>query len=203
MKLLACRNTMFLLVVLPGCYGGPSRLVPPPVSSHAGDSAIEKYDANGNGTLDSKELSASPALKSALNQIDKNGDGELSAEEIDARVEEWRKSKVAITSVTTSVRLDGRPLEGAEVTFEPESLMGKATEPAKGTTNDRGMARIKISDQPEGRGVRPGFYRIRISKLKNGRESLPKKYVDGSELGIEVVSDSFDARNPVLNLTSH
>ena len=51
-------------------------------------------------------------------------------------------------------------------------------------------------------GVRPGFYRIRISKTKDGKELLPKRYSEGTELGIEVVSDIFETRNPTLNLTS-
>ena len=101
-----------------------------------------------------------------------------------------------------SVRLDGRPLAGAEVSLVPESFMGDKTETAKGTTNEQGMARMRISTQPEGMGVRPGFYRICVSKLNGGKELLPKRYSEGTELGIEVVSDIFETRNPTLNLSS-
>jgi hypothetical protein len=185
-----------------GCSGGPSRLVPPDVNANAGTAAVKQFDTDKNGTLDSSELSASPALKSALAAMDKDGDGQLSAAEIDARIDQWRDSKVALTSVMATVRLDGRPLAGAEIAFVPESIMGDKTETAKGTTDDRGMVRLRISDTPEGRGVRPGFYKIRISKLKGGKETLPDKYVDGTELGLEVVTDSFDSRNPVFDLKS-
>jgi hypothetical protein len=177
-------------------------LVPPDVSANAGTAAIKQFDTDGSGTLDSEELSASPALKSAMAAMDKDGDAQLSAAEIDARIDEWRDSKVALTSVMATVRLDGRPLAGAEIAFVPESIMGDKTETAKGMTDNQGMVRLRISDAPEGRGVRPGFYKIRISKETNGTETLPQKYVDGTELGIEVVTNSFDGRNPVFDLKS-
>ena len=200
-------NTIWMVaavvgMALAGCSRGPARYVPPSVNANAGTSAVEKYDADGNGKLSNEELSASPALKSAISQMDKDGDAQLAPSEIDARVDEWRESKVALTSVMVTVRLDGRPLSEAEVAFVPESFMGDKTETAKGKTDNRGMTRLRISDQPEGRGVRPGFYKIQISKLKDGKESLPKKYVEGTELGIEVVTNSFDSRNPIFNLKS-
>jgi hypothetical protein len=190
------------IVAVAGCSQRPSRLVPPDVSSNAGSSAIEKFDADKNGSLDGKELGASPALKSAVARIDKDGDAKLTAAEIDERIQTWRDSRVALTSVMVTVRLDGRPLVGADVSFEPEPILGDEIEVAKGTTNDQGMARIRVSETPEGRGVRPGLYRIRISKLKDGKEQLPARYSQGTELGAEVVSDVFATRNPVFNLTS-
>jgi hypothetical protein len=212
-SIICCRTELFKVIrkgttwlaavaTLAGCSGGPSRLVPPEVSANAGTAAIKQFDTDGNGTLSSDELSASPALKSAMAVMDKDGDAQLSAAEIDNRIDEWRDSKVALTSVMATVRLDGRPLAGAEIAFVPESFMGDKTETAKGTTDERGMVRLRISDAPEGRGVRPGLYKIRISKLKNGKQSLPQKYVDGTELGIEVVTNSFDGRNPILELKS-
>jgi hypothetical protein len=185
-----------------GCSRGPVRLVAPEVRSDAGKAAVEKYDTDKDGVLSIGELDASPSLKSAMTRIDKDGDSQLTAQEIDARIDEWRASKVALTSVMVTVRLDGRPLPGAEISFVPESFMGDATETAKGTTDERGSVRLRISDRPEGRGVRPGLYSIRVSKMNVGQETLPKKYSDGTELGIEVVTDIFDSRNPILNLTS-
>ena len=188
-------------MLLAGCSSSPSRLVPPGVSANAGTAAVEKYDTDGNGMLSKEELTASPALKSVIAQLDKDGDAQISASEIDRRVDEWRDSKVALTSVMVTVRLDGRPLPGAEVEFVPETFMGDKTETAKGKTDERGMTRLRISDAPEGRGVRPGLYNIRISKLKDGKETLPKKYVEGTDLGGEV-TNNFDSRNPILNLKS-
>jgi hypothetical protein len=193
---------VLVFISLAGCSRGPSRLVPPSVNANAGSSAIVKFDADKSGSLDIKELTASPALKAAFARIDKDGDSKVTAEEIDRRINSWRESKVALTSVMATVRLDGRPLSGAQVSFVPESIMGDQTETATGTTNDRGMVRIRISETPEGRGVRPGLYNIRVSKVKDGHEQLPKRYADGTELGIEVVSDIFETRNPILNLTS-
>ncbi|MEX0642081.1 MAG: hypothetical protein WD468_05240 [Pirellulales bacterium] len=189
-------------VVLAGCSRGPSRLVAPEVSSKAGEIAVGKYDTDKDGRLNAQEISESPALNSAMARIDKDGDSLITAAEIDGRVNEWRDSRIALTSVMVTVRMDGRPLPDAVVSFVPESLMGDKTETPKGTTDSRGMVRLRISDAPEGRGVRPGLYNIRVSKKKDGQETLPKKYSEGTDLGIEVVTNIFDSRNPILNLTS-
>jgi hypothetical protein len=191
-----------LAIVLAGCSQRPSRLVPPDISSDAGSAAIEKFDTDKNGSLEKKELDASPALKSAVASIDQDGDGALTAQEIDARIDTWRESRIALTPVMVTVRLDGRPLEGAEVFFEPESILGDEIEIAKGTTNKQGMVRIRIGDTPETRGVRPGLYRVRISKLKDGKEQLPPRYSQGGELGAEVIPNVFASGNPIFNLKS-
>ena len=111
-------------MALAGCSRGPARYVPPGVNANAGTEAVEKYDADGNGKLSNEELSASPALKSAISLMDKDGDVQLTPSEIDARIDEWRESKVALTSVMVTVRFDGRPLSGAEVAFVPQLFMG-------------------------------------------------------------------------------
>ena len=83
-------NERFLLaatIVLAGCSQQPSRLVAPAVSSRAGADAIEKFDTDKSGSLESKELAASPALKAALARLDKDSDGKITAADIDARVE--------------------------------------------------------------------------------------------------------------------
>jgi hypothetical protein len=89
------------------------------------------------------------------------------------------------------------------VTLVPESFLGEAIEPARGTTNGKGIARLKITDQPDGSGVRLGFYRIQVSKLENGKEIVPPRYNSQTEIGIEVSSDLFEARNPALNLVGN
>jgi hypothetical protein len=191
-----------LLAVALGCSNSPSRLVAPTIDSGAGEAAIKQYDTNGDGGISAAELDKTPPLKSALSRLDKNHDGKLTADEINGRIEQWKETRVALTSVAPTVRLDGKLLTDAQVTLLPEQFLGDAVEQATGKTNDRGIARPRISDQPEGIGVRLGFYRIQISKTVNGKELVPARYNTQTELGIEIASDIFETRNPELNLVS-
>jgi hypothetical protein len=191
-----------LIAAMLGCSNSPSRLVPPTIDSAAGDAAVKQYDANGDGGLSGAELDKTPPLKSAMARLDKNRDGKLTAEEINGRIAEWKNTRVALTSVAPTIRLDGKVLVDAQVSLLPEQFLGAAVEPAAGKTNDRGIARPRISDEPEGVGVRLGFYRVQVSKMVNGKELVPARYNTQTEIGIEVATDVFETRNPELNLVS-
>jgi hypothetical protein len=176
--------------------------VAPSIDSAAGQTALKQYDTNGDGGLSGAELDKTPPLKSAMARLDKNRDGKLTAEEINDRIEEWKKTRVALTSVAPTIRLDGKLLADAQVTLVPEAFLGEAVESASGTTNDRGIARPRISADEDGVGVRLGFYRIQISKTVNGKELVPARYNTQTEIGIEIATDVFETRNPELNLVS-
>lgn len=89
-----------------------------------------------------------------------------------------------------AVLMNGQPLTGAEVTFEPEPFLGEVIKPATGTTERTGIARMTIG------GVTPpsmmvGYYKVRISKKDaSGKELLPARYNSKSILGQEVAQDS-------------
>lgn len=185
-----------------GCSDSPSRLTPPSINSAAGEAAIKQYDANGDGGISAAELDKTPPLKSAMARLDKDRDGKLTAAEINGRIEDWKKTRVALTSVAPTIRLDGKLLAEAQVTLLPEPFLGESVEPATAKTNERGIARPRISAEPEGVGVRIGFYRIQISKTVNGKELVPARYNSQTEIGIEVATDVFETRNPELNLVS-
>jgi hypothetical protein len=191
-----------LLAAAVGCSNSPARLVAPSIDSAAGETAVKQYDTNGDGGISAAELDKTPPLKSALARLDKNHDGKLTADEINGRIEQWKQTRVALTSVAPTVRLDGKLLADAQVILLPEQFLGEAVEQAVGKTNDRGIARPRISDQPEGTGVRLGFYRIQVSKTVNGKELLPARYNTQTEIGIEIATDVFETRNPELNLVS-
>ena len=57
---------MGVWILASGCGGGPPALKPPDLNpSAAADAAMELYDKNGDGILDSEELEACPALAKA------------------------------------------------------------------------------------------------------------------------------------------
>jgi hypothetical protein len=180
-------------LVVAGCMQGPGRVHPPKISpSSAASAAMAKYDTNKDGFLDAKELEKAPSLRSALKQIDTNGDGKISADEIAARIAKWQESGLGLTTLTARVTLDGQPLEDATVTFVPEEFLGTDMQKAVGTTSKGGAANLSIEhpQRPGLRGVQPGLYRVEISKMVNGKETLPSKYNAETTLGVEVAQDS-------------
>ena len=182
--------SLFIIGALAGCSHGPSALAPPRINPNAGQAAIEKYDANGDGSIDGDELKKVPALKTSMARADKNRDGKITAEEIDERIAAWKKSGLAIMRVTAVVRQNGQPLGDAAVTFVPEEFLGDVVKPATGVTDATGSAVMQISSAPDERGVQLGYYRIRISKKgANGQELIPSQYNAETESGVEVTPE--------------
>jgi hypothetical protein len=177
------------------CSYGPSRVKQPGINaSSAGSVAIETYDKNADGVVSGAELDQAPALKAALSRLDTNSDKGVSADEIAARVNAWKAMKTGMTSVRAHVTLDGQPLVGAQVVFEPESFLGDEIKTATGTTNQFGDVAPMISkeDRPDPTlpsGVHFGLYKVHISKQANGRETVPARYNTETTLGQEVSYD--------------
>jgi hypothetical protein len=189
---------LFLLaacLAVAGCSGGPSRVQPPSISaSGAASQAIEDYDKDGDGSLAGSELDAAPGIKAAMATIDADKDGKVTADEIEQRIEAWQATKIGVMGITASFTLDGRPLTGAEVTFEPESFLGDELKPAIGDTGSSGSAMPSIpKDQRPtkdmGPGLQVGLYRVKVSKKVNGQETIPAKYNSETTLGQQVSTD--------------
>ena len=181
-----------LLLALAGCSNAPARVEPPVLNPvEAGKAAITEYDTNHDGAISGAELDACPAIKSALNRYDTNGDGKVTAETIAARVASWQSggNRVARLRAVAEVTLDGQPLVGATVRFEPEPFLGPALLAAGGTTGGSGSTVIDIAP-PQTLGISYGLYKVRISKVVAGKETLPAKYNTNSELGAEIAPDS-------------
>ena len=126
-------------------------------------------------SCDVKELQASPPLMDLLQNLKAQPSGHpdtLTEADIAGRLEEWVKSSTTLLPAIPTVWLDGRPLAGATVTFEPEPFLGPSYRSHKGETNGAGIARLDpdLQDFP---GVHVGLYRIRISKTADGKEIVP------------------------------
>jgi len=183
------------LVAAAGCSSGPSRIEPPAIDAdEAGAQAMEMYDKDGDGFIAGAELDASPELKAAMETIDADKDGKVTDEEIAQRVEAWQANRTGITAVRCSVTFDGRPVEGATVTFEPARFLGGEIQSAIGKTSLDGIATPIIPKEKRPRadtppGIQLGLFKVRISKEVNGKETIPARYNSESVLGQQVAPD--------------
>lgn len=189
-------------VLIAGCGLRSGRVHSPeidPVS--AGRAAVAEYDTSKDGVLDRAELENAPALKSAMRNLDQDENGQITAEEITTRINAWKETKIGMMSMACVVSMDGRPLTGATVTFEPESFLGDAVRPATGVTTN-GTADMSISEQyrpaPNLGGVYCGLYKVRISKQQKGLEVIPSKYNTETTLGCEIALDAPGAVNGIV-----
>ena len=195
----ALRNSaisLALLVALSGCSrGGPKRLIPPRINAgNAAEQAMEMYDQDGDGFIAGEELEAAPALNAAMSTLDTDNDGEVSESEIIERIRVWQGTAAALAGITCVVTMDGRPLEAANVTFEPEAFLGDELRTAIAYTDAFGEFSPSVPkkdrlspDMPYGLSL--GFYKVRFSKEVNGKETIPAIYNTETILGQQVSPD--------------
>jgi hypothetical protein len=155
---------------------------------------MKDYDKDGDGFIAGSELEASPGIKAAMATIDTNKDGKVTADEIAARIEAWQATKIGIISVACLFTMDGQPLSGATVTFEPEPFLGDNFKAAVGETSAGGAVSPSIpKDQRPTLQTPPGLqvalYRIRVSKQSGGKETIPAKYNAETILGQQISPD--------------
>ncbi len=185
--------TPYLVLAMAASLGGCSHVPPRPQRPSldpvsAARAAMDQYDINHDGKIDANELKQCPALLQALELMDANHDGVLTLDEITARFRQWKDSPAVVLNGSTQVLLDGRPLVGATVTYEPEKFMGPAYQVTSGVTDSAGFADIKGQD-PKYPGLYLGLYRVRISKVQGGRESLAYRYNTETIVGKVVAPD--------------
>lgn len=178
-----------------GCSGGPSRVKPPSIDADdAASAAVELYDKDADGKIAGSELDAAAPLKAALATIDANKDGAVEENEIYERIRAWQAHRIGIMAVNATCTLDGRPLVGAQVTFEPEPYLGDDIKAGSGETSAAGtaMPTIPKEDRPTKDtppGLQIGLYRVRVSKMVDGKETLPAKYNAETTLGQQISPD--------------
>jgi hypothetical protein len=187
------------LLVVVGCGREPPRLSAPAIDAvAAGKEAIAEYDTNSDGVISGSELDQCPGLKSALEQYDKNG--RVTAADITERIRKWQEGRVFLSRQPIILKMDGKPLEGATVTAEPEKFLGAAIPAAKGVTNSFGAVWPQVAQNKP--GVFSGLYKLRVSKLVDGKETIPARYNTQTELGFEKAPDSPGLTGLKLDLKS-
>jgi hypothetical protein len=196
MKLLtANRNKLGILVLGTatlhiGCSGAPGRVPTPAVDADsAAQQAMELYDRDEDGQLNSEELKASPPLVDAAHAYDTGKDGMLSQTELVAGIESWGRRGVGATVLPFNIRLDGRPLEGAQVKLVPAPFLSDAISPAAGVSDQTGSGSLEIdadnlpANVPANLPVvQPGLYLVEIT---HPTIPIPEVYNKTSTLGLE------------------
>lgn len=195
-------------LLLGACSSTPSRVQQPGIDAEdAGAMAMEMYDTNADGKVAGDELEKAPGLKALVATADTDKDGALTAEEVTARIYRWKEQKTGVTIFSFIVTLDGRPLEGASVVFEPEPFLGDEIKPGIGDTGygGSGGATIPKDQRPSPTsppGMHLGLYKVKISKNVGGKELVPAKYNEATTLGLEVSGESLPNGSIALKLTS-
>jgi hypothetical protein len=184
-----------MLAALAGCSGGPSRVQAPSISaSGAASEAMTAYDKDGDGFIAGAELDAATGIKAAMATLDLDKDGKASEAEIEQRIESWQATGLGVMSIACRVTLDGKAVDEATVTFEPEPFLGTEVKQGVGTTRGGGMANVSVlkenrpaADYPP--GMQFGLFKVKISKQAGGKETIPAKYNTESVLGQQVSTD--------------
>ena len=180
----------FVLVGMFFCVGGctngpaPPALDPPSVTA----AAMKQLDKDGDGRLFITEYAESPPLVVALPRIDRDGNDVITREELEARIDYYINAPAAVVSGSVEVKLDGRLVDGATVTFIPEPFLGDVIKTTSGITDASGVAYLAGQDN-EFPGLYLGLYRVTISKMKDGKETIDEKFNTKSELAYEVCTD--------------
>lgn len=196
-------SAAFVVALAWGCAPQADPVVVPPIDPDGvARRAMELYDRNHDGRLDAEELKASPGLAAAAADLDTDKDGRMTAGEIVARLKKAAASRPALENVIVQVILDGRPLGGASVRFAPDPVMGPAFLPATGRTDENGYTFLRIANWPVP-GVFAGYYRVEVFRNPNGRETIPMRYNQQTELGCEVLPTNIRGREiiPTFRLT--
>lgn len=168
--------------------------------------AIKIYDTDGDGSIGGDELEKAPGLKAAMANLDSNKDDKISEAELADRIRIWQRQRAGLLLFTCEISLDGKPLTGAKLTFEPEEFFGGTIEPAFGETSFLGTATPVISSEGKAspdlsQGIQPGIYKIRVSKIVDGKETIPAKYNSETILGQEVAVDDWAISNKRVRYT--
>lgn len=202
--------SLVTIVFAIGCGRVPSPVKAPRIDARqAAAEAMRLYDADRSGLLEGDELDKASGLKACMATLDTNEDSKVSADEIESRIRSWQASEVGIASIMCQIDLDGQPLPDAKIVLEPEPFLGTEVQAAEGTTNFEGLVvpmipaeRRPTPDTPD--GVHLGFYKIRISKVVDGRESIPDRYNTETTLGQQIANDdpAMAAHRIVIHLTS-
>lgn len=183
---------MVVLVALglSGCNRGPARVGMPNFKpDRVAARALEEFDADGDGALNSEELQAAPGIAAAVPLMDADGNRQLTADEIAAELQKWRDEKAALISLSCRVTQKGRPVSGAQVRLVPEACFDDTIPDASGVSDAAGNADLSCDPEhkPETlksyRAVKPGIYRVEVT---HPSITVPPEFNSSTTIGAAV-----------------
>lgn len=154
----------------------------------AADRAMEQFDANHDGKIDAKEMASSPALMAMAQTARSGPDKPLTRDDLIKRMQAWMSAPKTVFSIRLTLTLNSVPIDGATVVLEPEKFLTPEVEAAEGVTDSSGtVALVRVKSKQT--GVFPGAYNVRVSKPVNGKETIPAKFNEKAEVGLEIAND--------------
>ncbi|MFO0911993.1 MAG: hypothetical protein U0795_03475 [Pirellulales bacterium] len=183
-----------LLMSIAGCFG--PKAMPTPVWNPdvAADNCMKQYDTDSDGSLNKKELAASPGLNAAVSYLDADGDKKLSREEIRARIQLYQETKVNKQQLCR-VTIGETPVMDAEVEFVPEDFLKEFIVPARGSVppgSQDGIVIMSSEGLPD--AVQVGLYKVKITSPSM---KIPPQYNEETTLGYEVSPVTIQGRDGV------
>ena len=160
--------------------------------------AIELLDRNSDGALDDEEISKSPGLAEGKPRVDSNGDGRITVEELASRFNYWNEAQARLVYPELEVTLNRRLVTNAKITFEPEPYLADWIDEKRTSTDKMGRCTPRISRQLPGMNM--GYYRVKVSKIIGGKERLPARFNEQTELGVEFSDDRPAEENLLIRL---
>jgi hypothetical protein len=160
--------TVFALLVLAGCSQAPGRVAVPDYDPAAiATGVLTEFDQNQDGQLRGAEIQKLQMLM----RHDTNQDKSLSGEELQAIVQKWIDDRAGRCDLSSRVTFDGRPLVGADVSYQPLSAFGELLPSGTGTTDQTGAATIASASDggPPKSGMPCGFYRVVVKAAGSGK----------------------------------
>lgn len=195
-----------MLAVLTSCSGQPTAVRPPDIDAEDAAAAfIAQCDTDGDGRISPVEAESCPGVHGKFEQVDSDTDGWITREEAANRFATWTSEGVGVMRVGCLVTINGKPLSGATVTFEPESFVADELQPAVGVTNEHGQCSLSVdpadlpASQQRVRGVQPGVYRV---KIMHGTVDIPAQYNTATTLGQEVSAAALGPEGVRFDLSS-
>ncbi|MCA9126674.1 MAG: carboxypeptidase regulatory-like domain-containing protein [Planctomycetales bacterium] len=95
---------------------------------------------------------------------------------------------IGTVPVTGTVLVDGEPMEGVMVVFNP----GDGGRAASGRTDAQGV--YTLTTEVNGDGALPGSYQISVSKHEAEEDDLPKEVDPNDEASLDAIYSKVDAR---------
>jgi len=145
---------------------------------------LDVADRDGDGECTLEELKLVPGLNRFVADLDTDKNGILSEAEIFNWLAAGRNSRVAAYPASVCILQRGAPLPGVRVQIVPEPCMGNTIQAAEGTTDNAGIAALRMPILPF--GAHFGIYRIKITGKGTSGQRIATQYNSESSLGLIV-----------------
>ena len=153
-----------------GCSSNPSAVNPPKYDPHAfADSLLQRFDADGDGSLSKKESELAPGLLARWTRYDASKDGVVTREELESHAQIWVDRGDGISSITCVVRLNNRQIGDVSVRLTPDESLKEIIKPAETVSHSEYASFLSIPAEFKSEahakltGMQYGLYHVEVT----------------------------------------